>query len=63
VPKYRGDGKGGLISNDVTCSGIEHTLGYRGSPITQLYMEKMMIAVDGLLEKKTWDYLYVPHDE
>ncbi|HON17114.1 MAG TPA: acyl-CoA dehydrogenase, partial [Spirochaetota bacterium] len=38
VPKYRGDGKGGLISNDVTCSGIEHKLGYRGSPITQLYM-------------------------
>jgi len=36
VPKLRGDGKGGLISNDVTCAGIEHKLGYRGSPIAQL---------------------------
>lgn len=38
VPKLRGDGTGGLISNDVTCAGIEHKLGYRGSPITQLSM-------------------------
>ncbi len=38
VPKLRGDGNGGLISNDVTCAGIEHKLGYRGSPITQLSM-------------------------
>ncbi len=38
VPKYRGDGKGGLVFNDVTCAGIEHKLGYRGSPITQLSM-------------------------
>jgi butyryl-CoA dehydrogenase len=38
VPKLRGDGQGGLVSNDVTCAGIEHKLGYRGSPITQLSM-------------------------
>ncbi len=38
VPKLRGDGAGGLVSNDVTCAGIEHKLGYRGSPITQLSM-------------------------
>ena len=38
VPKLRGDGQGGLISNDIICAGIEHKLGYRGSPITQLSM-------------------------
>lgn len=38
VPKMRGDGKGGLESNDIICTGIEHKLGYRGSPITQLSM-------------------------
>jgi butyryl-CoA dehydrogenase len=38
VPRLRGDGQGGLVSNDVTCAGIEHKLGYRGSPITQLSM-------------------------
>jgi butyryl-CoA dehydrogenase len=38
VPKLRGDGHGGLVSNDVICAGIEHKLGYRGSPITQLSM-------------------------
>jgi len=38
VPKFRGDGKGGLVSNDVICAGIEHKLGYRGSPIAQLSM-------------------------
>ncbi len=38
VPKLRGDGAGGLVPNDVTCAGIEHKLGYRGSPITQLSM-------------------------
>lgn len=38
VPKLRGDGEGGLVSNDLTCAGIEHKLGYRGSPITQLSM-------------------------
>ena len=36
VPKLRDDGKGGLASNDVTCAGIEHKLGYKGSPIAQL---------------------------
>lgn len=38
VPKLRGDGKGGLEPNDLFCGGIEHKLGYRGSPITQLHM-------------------------
>lgn len=38
VPKMRGDGKGGLEQNDITCAGIEHKMGYRGSPITQLSM-------------------------
>ena len=38
VPKLRGDGKGGLEPNDIICAGIEHKLGYRGSPITQLSM-------------------------
>jgi butyryl-CoA dehydrogenase len=38
VPRLRGDGQGGLVPNDVTCAGIEHKLGYRGSPITQLSM-------------------------
>ena len=38
VPKLRGTGKGSLEPNDVICQGIEHKLGYRGSPITQLHM-------------------------
>ncbi|HOP64589.1 MAG TPA: acyl-CoA dehydrogenase [Spirochaetota bacterium] len=38
VPKLRGDGKGGLEPNDLFCGGIEHKLGYRGSPITQLHI-------------------------
>jgi len=38
VPQLRGNGKGGLEPNDVICGGIEHKLGYRGSPITQLHM-------------------------
>ena len=38
VPKLRGDGKGGLVPNDVICAGIEHKVGYKGSPITQLSM-------------------------
>ncbi len=38
VPKLRGDGTGGLVPNDVICAGIEHKLGYRGSPIAQLSM-------------------------
>ena len=36
VPKLRPDGKGGLESNDLNCTGIYHKLGYRGTPITQL---------------------------
>lgn len=36
VPKLRPDEKGGLVSNDLTCIGIYHKLGYRGAPITQL---------------------------
>jgi butyryl-CoA dehydrogenase len=36
VPKKRIGEKGELISNDVTCIGIYHKLGYRGAPITQL---------------------------
>jgi butyryl-CoA dehydrogenase len=38
VPKLRGDGRGGLEPNDIFCGGIEHKLGYRGSPITQLHI-------------------------
>jgi butyryl-CoA dehydrogenase len=38
VPKLRPDGHGGLVPNDVACTGIFHKLGYRGSPITQLEM-------------------------
>lgn len=38
VPKLRPDGQGGLVPNDVVCTGIFHKLGYRGSPITQLEM-------------------------
>lgn len=36
VPKKRGDGSGGLVPNDVTCTQIFHKLGYRGAPITEL---------------------------
>ena len=36
VPKYRIDGDGKLVSNDVVTSGIFHKLGYRGCPIAQL---------------------------
>ncbi|MFW6334410.1 MAG: acyl-CoA dehydrogenase family protein, partial [Desulfosalsimonas sp.] len=36
VPKKRPEADGGLVSNDVTTSGIYHKLGYRGCPIAQL---------------------------
>ncbi len=36
VPKKRPEKNGGLVTNDVTCMGIYHKLGYRGAPITQL---------------------------
>jgi len=38
VPKLRIGEGGTLEPNDVTCGGIDHKLGYRGSPICQLYM-------------------------
>lgn len=38
VPELRGNGRGGLEPNDIACTGIEHKLGYRGAPITQLSM-------------------------
>jgi len=38
VPKLRGNGRGGLEPNDLFCGGIEHKLGYRGAPITQLHI-------------------------
>ncbi|NLW92529.1 MAG: acyl-CoA dehydrogenase [Syntrophomonadaceae bacterium] len=38
VPEYRINAKGDLEYNDVQCGGIEHKLGYRGSPICQLTM-------------------------
>lgn len=37
VPKYRWEGNG-LVYNDISCDGIEHKLGYKGSPIGQLTM-------------------------
>jgi len=36
VPELRGDGMGGLVPNDVTCTGIENKTGYRGVPVVQL---------------------------
>jgi alkylation response protein AidB-like acyl-CoA dehydrogenase len=33
VPKYRINENGELEYNDVFCAGIEHKLGYKGSPI------------------------------
>ncbi|HWQ76594.1 MAG TPA: acyl-CoA dehydrogenase [Syntrophomonas sp.] len=36
VPEYRINENGGLEYNDVQCGGIEHKLGYKGSPIAQL---------------------------
>jgi len=38
VPKYRVENDGSLVFNDVNCPGIDHKLGYRGSPIAQLSM-------------------------
>lgn len=38
VPELRINEKGELEDNDVKCGGIEHKLGYRGSPICQLTM-------------------------
>jgi len=35
VPKLRSEG-GGLVPNDIVCTGIYHKMGYRGAPITQL---------------------------
>lgn len=38
VPEYRINEQGEMEYNDVQCGGIEHKLGYRGSPICQLTM-------------------------
>jgi butyryl-CoA dehydrogenase len=38
VPKYRYTADGGLEFNDLHCDGIEHKMGYKGSPICQLTM-------------------------
>ena len=38
VPKYRINNEGNLEFNDVICNGIEHKLGYKGSPICELGM-------------------------
>ncbi len=38
VPKYRSNKNGESEFNDLTCAGIEHKLGYKGSPICQLAM-------------------------
>lgn len=38
VPKYRINENGEMEYNDVFCAGIEHKLGYKGSPICQLSM-------------------------
>ncbi|MDO4540514.1 MAG: acyl-CoA dehydrogenase [Syntrophomonadaceae bacterium] len=38
VPQLRVNEQGELEDNDVVCAGIEHKLGYRGSPICQLSM-------------------------
>ncbi len=38
VPKYRVDDSGNMEFNDISCDGIEHKLGYKGSPIGQLSM-------------------------
>ena len=38
VPEYRINDNGELEYNDIQCGGIEHKLGYRGSPIAQLTM-------------------------
>ncbi|HNX28656.1 MAG TPA: acyl-CoA dehydrogenase [Syntrophomonadaceae bacterium] len=38
VPENRYREDGGLEYNDVACGGIEHKMGYRGSPICQLSM-------------------------
>ena len=38
VPKYRINPDGSLESNDLTCDGIEHKVGYKGAPFCQLTM-------------------------
>ncbi len=38
VPKHRLEDDGELVYNDISCDGIEHKLGYKGSPIGQLTM-------------------------
>jgi len=38
VPKFRLEDDGELEYNDISCDGIEHKLGYKGSPIGQLTM-------------------------
>jgi len=38
VPKYRLEDGNKLVYNDISCDGIEHKLGYKGSPIGQLTM-------------------------
>ncbi|MGE5543592.1 MAG: acyl-CoA dehydrogenase, partial [Bacillota bacterium] len=38
VPKFRFTKDGGLERNDIWCSGIEHKMGFKGSPICTLNM-------------------------
>lgn len=59
VPELRGDGMGGLVSNDVTCTGIENKHGYRGVPAVQLSLGDSGNCFGWSLgdEKNGYDYI------
>lgn len=61
VPKYRLEDNGELIYNDISCDGIEHKLGYKGSPIGQLTMGENNDCRGWLVGKPNMGLAYMFH--
>jgi alkylation response protein AidB-like acyl-CoA dehydrogenase len=52
VPKFRPDGQGNLVENDVVVTQVFHKLGYRGAPITALRMGEKKNCMGYLVGRK-----------
>ena len=61
VPKYRLEDNGELVYNDISCDGIEHKLGYKGSPIGQLTMGENNDCRGWLIGKPNMGLAYMFH--
>ncbi|MGE5389498.1 MAG: acyl-CoA dehydrogenase [Deltaproteobacteria bacterium] len=61
VPKYRLEDSGDLVYNDISCDGIEHKMGYKGSPIGQLTMGENNDCRGWLVGKPNMGLAYMFH--